>query len=310
MPSSQSQWRGVFVIVTTPFKDDLSLDETGLRNTVRFCLESGVHGLVSTANASEVGYLTDEERRRSVKIIVEETAGRATVLAGCSASCAFTATRIAKHAAETGVDGIMAMPPTVNTASAAEIRAFYEALADATDLPVMLQNFAGPSGTYMSPALMAEMVREIDGVDYVKEETTYSSVLMTEVMDLAGPGLKGVMGGKAGIKLLDECRRGACGTMPACEVADVHVALWNALEAGDMALAKRIYHVLMPLLSFEVGYGPAVYKRVLHRRGVIGTPLFRQTGGRVLDDLALVELDDILSDLAPFMSGPREVAAQ
>ena len=109
------------------------------------------------------------------------------------------------------------------------------------------------------------------------------------------------MGGKAGRALLDEHRRGACGTMPACEISDVHVALWKALEAGDGPRASEIYRLLLPLLSFEMGYGPAIYKEVLRRRGVISSGAFRQTGGRVLDASAHQELDAILTPLDALM---------
>jgi len=295
------QWRGVFVIVTTPFNKSLELDVESLRRTVRFCIESGVHGVVSTANASEVSYLSDAERRRVAEVVTEEAKGKATVVVGVSSTCASIAREHARHAEEIGADGLMAMPPTFQKPSEAEIRAFYGSVANVSSLPIMLQNYGGPGGTAMSPKLMVDLVRELPTVQYVKEETEFSSVLMSEVQDLAGSDLQGVMGGKAGLKLLDEYRRGACGTMPACEVSDIHVALWNALETGDTARAKEIYRLLLPLLTFEVGYGPAVYKEVLFRRGVIASSAFRQTGGRILDKLAMAELDDIMSDLDPLM---------
>ena len=299
--TTKDNWRGVFVIVTTPFDRQLNLDVESLRNTVKFCIESGVHGVVSTANASEVSYLSEAERRRVAEIVVEEAAGKAVTVVGISSTCGPIACDYARHAEEIGADGLMAMPPTFQRASEAEIQSYYASIASASSLPIMLQNYGGPGGTIMSPKLMGDLVREIPSVQYVKEETEFSSVLMSEIQSVAGLGLKGVMGGKAGIRLLDEYRRSACGTMPACEVSDIHVALWNALEAGEMSRAKEIYRLLLPLLTFEVGYGPAVYKEVLFRRGVIASSEFRQTGGRVLDALAMAELDDILADLEPLM---------
>jgi hypothetical protein len=53
---------------------------------------------------------------------------------------------------------------------------------------------------------------------------------------------------------------------------------------------------------FETGYGTAVYKEVLHRRGVIGSAIIRQTGGRTLDADAMADLSDILADLKPLMN--------
>ena len=89
--------------------------------------------------------------------------------------------------------------------------------------------------------------------------------MITEVLRQAGPRLRGIMGGMAGRFLLDEHRRGICGTMPACEVTDVHVQLWDALEAGDDKRARAIYQRLLPLLTIEWLYGASVYKEVLRR---------------------------------------------
>ena len=161
----------------------------------------------------------------------------------------------------------------------------------------------------MSVRLMADLLRSVPTAKFVKEETEFSSVALSELLSEAGEHCLGVMGGKAGRALLDEHRRGACGTMPACEVSDIHVALWHALETGDRANASEIYRLLLPLLSFEAGYGPAVYKEVLRRRGVIACSAFRQTGGRVLDALAHEELGAILSPLGPLMNGRHSLRA-
>lgn len=301
MTEGREVWRGVYVIVTTPFDAELKLDVESLRETVRFCLRSGVDGVVAPANASEVAYLTDTEREMVASIVAEEVRGKAKVIVGVSSASQTQAIERALHAAKIGADGLMAMPPTFQRPSDAETRRFYAALAAATPLPIMLQNFGGPGGRPMAPRLMADLIGELPTVRYVKEETEFSSVMISEIRRLCGDRLLGVMGGKAGIKLLDEYRRGVCGTMPACEIADVHVKLWQALAAGDGGRAKDIYRLMLPLLIFETGYGPAIYKEVLFRRGVIRSPAFRQTGGRVLDKLAHAELDDIMADLAPLM---------
>jgi len=256
------RFRGVFVIVPTPFQDDLSLDIEGLRDTVRFCIACGAQGVVSPAVASEQPYLSDAERRSVLKTVIAEARGKAVVVAGVTASSRVVAAGLARFAAAEGADMAMAMPPNMQRASDAEIRDYYGAI-DAAGLPVVVQNWIGPGGTPMPARLVGELLRDLKNVRFVKEETEFAGPMMTAIVAAAGPALEGVMGGKAGRHLMEEFRRGACGTMPACEVTDAHVALWSALQAGDHARAREIYRLLLPLLMFETGYGTAVYKEVL-----------------------------------------------
>ncbi len=149
---------------------------------------------------------------------------------------------------------------------------------------------------------MAKMLREIPGVDYVKEESTYAPQVMSAVTAEAGDAVKGMMGGMAGRYLLEEFRRGACGTMPACEVTDVHVQVWNALDAGDEAEGRRLHTALLPLLNYEAMYSFTIYKEVLVRRGVIASARTRVPGAGHLDADNHRELDRILEELAPLMT--------
>ena len=126
-------------------------------------------------------------------------------------------------------------------AAGEEIVEYFRAVAGAAELPVFIQNYQAPVGTPLNAAFLEPDRPEVDGVEYVKEETLPAGHVITEVLRQAGPRLRGVMGGMAGRFLIDEHRRGICGTMPACEMTDVHVALWDALEAGDDKRARAIY---------------------------------------------------------------------
>jgi dihydrodipicolinate synthase/N-acetylneuraminate lyase len=292
----QPPFRGVFTIPCTPFTEPGGLDENSLRREIEFCIECGAHGLVAPVNASEFTSLSDEERQRVVEIVVRSAAGRVPVVAGVSAVSAEVAAMFARHAAESGAAALIAMPPYVRRASQEEIAAYYAAISEAAPLPIFIQNFVPPVGTPMSAAFMARLLREIEHVDYVKEETIPAPHVMTELIQEAGSALKGVMGGMAGRYLLNEYDRGACGTMPACEITDVHVQLWNALDSGDRERARAIYHQMLPLLNVEHLYGAAVYKEVLVRRGVIRSARMRGGIGP-LDAVDQRELDGILAGM-------------
>jgi dihydrodipicolinate synthase/N-acetylneuraminate lyase len=289
-------YRGVFTIPCTPFTDAGALDEDSLRREVEFCLQCGAHGIVAPVNASEFTSLSDDERKRVVEIVVKASAGRAPVVAGVSAVSAEVAALFTRHAADVGADALIAMPPYVRKASSDEILAYYQAISDAAPLPIFIQNFVAPIGTPMTAAFMARLLREIEHVEYVKEETLLAPHVMTALIAEAGDALKGVMGGMAGRYLLNEHDRGACGTMPACEITDVHVQLWEALECGDPARAREVYHRMVPLLNVEHMYGAAIYKEVLVRRGVIRTTVMRGGVGS-LDVVDQRELDHILASM-------------
>jgi 4-hydroxy-tetrahydrodipicolinate synthase len=309
------QWRGVFTIPVTPFDTLGDVDEASLERCVRFCVDAGAHGIVAPVNASEAPLLSDEERKRVAEIVVATVARRAPVVVGISGVTTRQSVDLARHARQSGADAVIAMPPYVKKASPSEIVDFYTQVARAADLPVFIQNYGPPVGTPMAARFLADLVQRIDGLEYIKEETAYAGHLMTELQALAGPRLKGIMGGMAGRYLFNEVRRGACGTMPACEVTDVDVLIWNAIEAGDLVRARQLHNRLIPLLNIEAMFGTAVYKEVLKRRGIIDHAVTRGPGVVDLDDFDQRELDAILDDvselftLAPLMPANGRVAA-
>jgi dihydrodipicolinate synthase/N-acetylneuraminate lyase len=295
---SKQPWRGIFVIVVTPFTANYELDEASLRKQIRFCIEAGAHGLVGPANAGEFATLSDDERKRWLEIVVSEAAGQIPVVAATTAGHQVPAVALSRWAQQIGADGIMAMPPHVLHPDAEGCYDYYAVLAAALEIPICIQNFPSPIGTPMSSQLVGRMCRELPHVDYIKEETLPEPRQISATLAAAGEACKGIFGGQGGIYLLDEYRRGCHGNMPACQATDVHVAIWNQLEAGDEAGARRLFNRLMPLLNFERLHGIAVYKEVLYRRGVIATTTSRAPG-KALDQLDLQELGAILQDIEP-----------
>lgn len=294
------QMRGIYAIPPTPFTANGELDEEGLRSIVRFCLDAGAHGIVTPVNASEFISLTDEERQRVIRIVVETAGGQIPVVAGVAGASEEQAVYHANYAREVGADSLIAMPPYVKKATPDEIVHYYQAIDQAAKgLPVWIQNNMPPVGTPMTPALLARIVNSTESVHYVKEECWPAGHYMTELLALAGDKVAGIQGGMAGRYLLDEYERGACGSMPACEICDVHVQLWELLEASDRRGARDLFNKMLPLLNLEFMYGVAIYKEVLYRRGIIASTFMRNAGHFPLDEFDRRELDAILADLQP-----------
>ena len=163
----QQPWRGIFVIVVTPFTADGALDESSLRKQVRFCIEAGAHGLVGPANASEFSTLSDDERKRWIDIVVNECSNEIPVIATTTAGHVLPAVALSQYAQRVGAQGIMSMPPHVLHPDAAGCYAYYQALANGVDLPIFVQNYPAPIGTPMSSELVARMCRELSNVDFL-----------------------------------------------------------------------------------------------------------------------------------------------
>jgi len=298
---SNQPWRGIFVIVITPFTADYELDEASLRKQIRFCIEAGAHGLVGPANASEFATLSDDERKRWLEIVVSEAAGQIPVVAATTSGHQVPAVALSRWAEQIGAAGIMAMPPHVLHPDADGCYAYYAALSAALNIPICIQNYMPPLGTPMTSQLVGRMCRELSQVHYIKEETLPEPRQISATLAAAGAACKGIFGGQGGIYLLDEYRRGCHGNMPASQATDVHVAIWKRLEAGDETGARKLFNQLMPLINFERLHGIAAYKEVLYRRGVISTTVARAPG-KALEQFDQQELDVILQEVSPLFA--------
>jgi dihydrodipicolinate synthase/N-acetylneuraminate lyase len=296
------QMRGVYVILCTPFDEDGEVDVESLHREVQFCVDSGVHGVVTPANASEFWTLSDNERKLVLRTVISEMAGRVPVVAGVTAGSAWTSVALAADAEEAGADAVMAMPPYGIPAPRAVVFDYYRRLSDSISIPIFIQNHEPPMGTRLAADLIARLVTELDRVEYIKEETYPPGRAMSAEFEKCGDALKGVMGGIGGRYIFDEYRRGACGTMPACAWADVWVRIWDSLEAGEEDAARETFNQLLPILNYEVMWGIPLYKEILKRRGVFRTNYLRSVMGNPLDEHDLRELDRLLEGISPLVT--------
>jgi 4-hydroxy-tetrahydrodipicolinate synthase len=305
-------YRGIFTIPATPYAEDWQVDWAGLDRVVEFCIGCGAHGLVWPVNASGFGTLSDDERLQGFQRVTQQAAGRAPVVLGVQGLSAEHAAMFARRAREVGADAVIAMAPYVTKVSDPEgLVAYFRAIAEAARLPLIIQNHS--VGSEMSATLLARLVREVPGVEYIKEETLPVTHKITALLEAGLPNLKGVFGGAGGRYMLLEYARGVAGQMPGCHVTDVMVRFWDALERGDLPEAKRIYGLLSPLYAIEIQCPGAIYKEVLRRRGVIDSARSRNAAPGVMDAHDHRALDDILRDLEPEFTwaenGPLQTGA-
>ena len=314
MNTCDAQYRGVYTIPVTPFDESGSVGWDSLRRCVEFCVEAGGHGIVMPVNASEFFTLTDAERDEAVRVGVRTVGGAVPFVAGTTGVSPQHAMERSLRAQDAGADALVILPPP-RISRADHIEEYYRIVGEAVSIPVFLQNHFPPAGTLIPIDVMIRLLREVPSIQYVKEEAMPPGPSITAVLAQAGDVCKGVMGGMGSRYLLDEYRRGGCGTMPGCHITDAHVALWEALERGGRDAdgnpavseeAREIWEQMLPCFTFESLYGGSVYKTVLHRRGVIETPIMRIPARRPpMDRFDLIELDIILDRLSPLLTWKR-----
>ena len=288
---------GVFPVLPTPFAADKQPDRVALRVLVRYLLLSGVDGMTFPGVASEVSELTQDERLSLTQLVLSEVAGRVPVVAGVSSDNAGVTMALAKAAADAGAAALMVAAPAALTTVAAQVAHFSALAAAVPGVPIMLQNVPPPVGAGLAPEVVAEILQAVPAIRYVKEEALPSGQRLSVIRQLAPASLVGVLGGAGGRYITDELRRGAIGTMPAIELAEVHVALFKAHRAGDAARARQLFTRMLPILNIQAVFRWALTKYVLHRRGLIADSAQRIAGPR-LDAFDQQDVDAFLHDMS------------
>jgi 4-hydroxy-tetrahydrodipicolinate synthase len=290
---------GTFPVLCTPFRADGSIDTGDFDRLIEFVIACGADGCVYPGVASEVDTLTPDERAMMVARLGNRLASRIPFIVGASAPTpAETTARIAEGAAA-GASAAMVMAPGALGADVPAHIAHFAAIN--SPLPIMLQNAPVPIGAGLAPEDVASIARSVPSIAYVKEESLPCGQNLTRIRQAAGDAILGVFGGAGGRYITDELARGALGTMPAAELADLHVRLVRAWQGGDEAEARRLFAASMPLLNFQAVFRMHMTKATLARRGVL-THTHVRGKGPVMDDGDQAELSVMLDLIAPELS--------
>ena len=268
--------RGVLPVLCTPFTAEGSIDCTAMRRIVRFACDSSVQGVVFPGFASEVDDLSASERFELLQVVLDELDGRLPLIAGASAPTLDEVIARVREVQPLGIRQVMIQAPKAIGADAAAVADFYAAIATACPgMDIILQNAPAPRGSDLSPAAVLEVVRTVPAIRYVKEETIPSGGPISAILAGSPQHLAGVMGGGGARFVIDEFLRGACGAMPAVELADIHARMWRALEAGREAEARSLYERSLPLLMIQSHARMRLTKRVLMLRGILDNDIVR-----------------------------------
>ncbi|WP_405096601.1 dihydrodipicolinate synthase family protein [Micromonospora sp. NBC_01412] len=239
-------WRGVLVDITTPFRDDLSVDLDQLQEHVRWLAAQGCHGVAPCASVGEYRSLSDDERAAVVRATVQAAPPGCAVVPGVGGYGSRQARRWAEQAAEAGAHGVLAPPPDGPAARDADVVAHYREVA-AVGLPVVAHNEPYDTRVDLTPDLLAT-VAEIDGIVAVKE-VTGDVRRLHRLRDLC-PHVDVLVG--ADDVLLELVLCGATGWVATLSNALPReaVRLYELCVARDLGRALPLYAELHPLLGW------------------------------------------------------------
>lgn len=292
-----SQLQGVMPILPTIFTDAGDIDERGTRRVLDYVVDAGASAVVFPGLASEYDLLTRDERLHMTARLGEWLEGRVPLVVGASAATTEDAMAYAQAGAQAGAVAAMILTPKPLAGDTAAMARFYRDVHAASGLDVMVQNAPAPMGIGMPLADVAKLAREVDGIRYVKEEAAPSGQRITQLGELAGDALDAVFGGAGARYVIDELVRGSRGTMPACEITELHVAMVRHFNGGDVRQARDLFEKTLPLLSMQANFRWHLTKAVLQRRGLIESAHVRAPGP-AMDAFDHRELDALLGRLA------------
>mgnify|MGYP006293552719 CR=1 FL=1 len=151
--------KGAYTLLITPYKEDLTLDEEGLRKLVAIQIESGIHGIAPLGVTGENTLLTDEEVFLVLKIVVEEARGKAKIVPDTCVSSLWKAIERAKRFGDMGADYISVFAPYFVLPKPDGVIEFYEKLADASPVPILMHNAEARTGINLAPDTTAKLAK-------------------------------------------------------------------------------------------------------------------------------------------------------
>lgn len=289
---------GVLPVFQTPFHENESIDYATLDVELDWLRAQGADGVVM-AMVSEVLRLSGAEREALAAHLGARAKDLGAVVISVGAESSHTAVRLAQHAENHGATALMAIPPVATRLGMPALRDYYERLLRAVNLPVIVQDASGYVGQPLSIEMQAALLESF-GPDRVlfKPEAAPIGQRLSALRDATG-GRARVFEGTGGIALVDSFQRGIVGTMPGADLIQALVALWRALQRGNLDHATRVHGPLSALVSMQTSLDSflAVEKHLLVRQGIFKNEIVRGPRGFELDPETRREVDRLFDCL-------------
>ena len=175
----------ILTAVVTPFDEQGQVNEESFVALMRHLADNGSDGFVVAGTTGEASTLTDEEQLGLIELAVAERPAGTTIIAGTGTNDTRHAVHLTERAGELGADAMLSVTPYYNRPSPLGLKRHYEAVAAATDKPILLYNIPSRTATNIGPELLAELA-QIDGIVGVKQANAQELQLIDGLEIYAG----------------------------------------------------------------------------------------------------------------------------
>lgn len=294
--------KGVYIIAATPFFDDDSIDYDSLDRLTDFYLEKGVSGITILGMMGEAQKLSPDESKNVMNRVIKRVNGRIPVIVGVSNPDIKKLIKLSNSAMAAGAAGIMVAPNSSHHNDETIFNYYVEVdKALESKIPMIYQDFPLVTKAPISLDCLMRIIREIPQVVMLKHEDWPGLEKLSELRSRSkAEGLRriSILCGNGGLYLPQELSRGADGAMTGFAYPEMLVSVCKKFENGDHDDAEDLFDLYLPVIKHEQqpGYGLAVRKETLHRRGAISSSKVR-TPGPSMSSADHKDLDRLLERL-------------
>lgn len=260
-------FNGSGVALVTPFNSDMTIDFAALRKLVRMQIDGGTDFLVVQGTTGESPTLSQEEKMEILKTVIDENNGRLKIVYGVGGNNTIAVGETLKKV-PAGVDGILSVSPYYNKPIQKGIIEHYKYISSCTNLPIILYNVPGRTGSNMTPETTLELAK-IDNIVAMKEASGNMEQIM-EIIRLKPEGF-GLLSGDDAITM-PLIASGADGVISVVANAfpEKFSKMVHASQAGDFATARKEHYDLLQVtkMFFEEG-NPGGVKVAMKVRGIM-----------------------------------------
>ncbi len=161
----------ILTAMITPFTDDGHVNFQEALRLAGYLLDNGSDGLIVCGTTGEGPNIEDRDKLELFTLIAKEYGHRATIIANTGSNSTKKSIALTKAASHTGVHGVMTVVPYYNKPNQEGCYLHFKAIADSTDLPVMLYNVPGRTGGRIEPQTVARLAKECPNITSIKEAT-------------------------------------------------------------------------------------------------------------------------------------------